>query len=106
MSELHSDRPYKCKVDIALPSSIYAKHLRDVLSVDGELGNKIVKSFSVVSTMEYGDDDDNVGYDDDDDVLRILRIEFAAVDAKMLRVAVSTTYDMITVALKCFQEFT
>ena len=73
MSELHSDRPYKCKVDIALPSSIYAKHLRDVLSVDGELGNKIVKSFSVVSTKEYGDDDDNVG-NGDDDVLRILRM--------------------------------
>ena len=72
MSE-HSDRPYKCKVDIALPSSIYAKHLRDVLSVDGELGNKIVKSFSVVSTKEYGDDDDNVG-NGDDDVLRILRM--------------------------------
>lgn len=70
MSELLSDRPYKCKVDIALPSSIYAKYLCDVLSVDGELGNKIVKSFSIVSTNEYHDDD-NVG---DDDVLRILRM--------------------------------
>ena len=43
------DRPYKCQVDIALPSNIYAQHLKDVLSVDGELGDKIVKSFSVES---------------------------------------------------------
>jgi len=28
-----------------------------------------------------------------------------ATDAKMLRVSMSTTYDMINVALKCFQEF-
>jgi hypothetical protein len=31
--------------------------------------------------------------------------DFEAADAKMLRVAVSTIYDMIIVALKCFQEF-
>lgn len=30
---------------------------------------------------------------------------FMATDAKMLRVSMSTTYDMINVALKCFQEF-
>ena len=30
---------------------------------------------------------------------------FEATDAKMLRVSMSTTYDMINVALKCFQEF-
>jgi hypothetical protein len=30
---------------------------------------------------------------------------FEATDAKMLRVSISTTYDMINVALKCFQEF-
>lgn len=68
MSE-YSDRPYKCKVDIALPSSLYARHLLDVLSVDGELGNKIVKSFSIVSTKERDDEGD-----DDDDALRVLRM--------------------------------
>ena len=31
--------------------------------------------------------------------------KYEAVDAKMLRVSISTTYDMINVALKCFQEF-
>mmetsp|Transcript_4108 Transcript_4108/g.9219 ORF Transcript_4108/g.9219 Transcript_4108/m.9219 type:complete len:83 (-) Transcript_4108:153-401(-) len=31
--------------------------------------------------------------------------QFEATDAKMLRVSMSTTYDMINVALKCFQEF-
>ena len=48
------DRPYKCKVDIALPSPVYAQHIKDVISVDGELGNKIVKSFSIVEYDEGG----------------------------------------------------
>lgn len=52
MSDESIDRPYKCKVDLALPSPIYAQHLKDALSVDGELGNKIVKSFSVVSVSD------------------------------------------------------
>jgi hypothetical protein len=50
--EVIIDRAYKCKVDLALPSPIYAQYLKDVLSVDGELGNKITKSFSIVSVSE------------------------------------------------------
>ena len=50
MSEI--DRPYTCKVDLALPSHTHAQHLKDVLSVDGELGNKIIKTFSVVSVTQ------------------------------------------------------
>jgi hypothetical protein len=30
---------------------------------------------------------------------------FAATEAKMLRVSVSSFYDFLTVALKCYQEF-
>ena len=65
------DRPYTCRVDLALPSSIYANHLKDVLSVDGELGNKIVKSFSVVgvSSEEHGGQNQN-----EEKELRVLRM--------------------------------
>ncbi|KAL3788089.1 hypothetical protein HJC23_008151 [Cyclotella cryptica] len=96
------DRSYTCRVDLALPSTSHAQLLQDVLSVDGELGNKIAKSFAIVavSSDEHEVQDSNEGTD-----MRVLRIDFEAADAKMLRVAVSTMYDMIIVALKCFQEF-
>lgn len=65
------DRPYKCKVDLALPTPIYAHHLRDALSVDGELGNKIVKSFSIVSVLEEKHAMDATNNGDDMRVLRM-----------------------------------
>ena len=42
-------RPYKCTVQLALPSNQYAQHLKDVISVDQEISNKVVKTFSIVS---------------------------------------------------------
>ncbi|KAL3773127.1 hypothetical protein ACHAW5_008000 [Stephanodiscus triporus] len=102
-------RPYKCTARIALPQP-YAEHLKDVISVDREISDKVVKSFSILG--HDGNDDDNdrgvVGDDDDgsgNDTMRVLQIIFEATDAKMLRVSISTTYDMINVALRCFQEF-
>mmetsp|Transcript_12573 Transcript_12573/g.30695 ORF Transcript_12573/g.30695 Transcript_12573/m.30695 type:complete len:125 (-) Transcript_12573:1443-1817(-) len=115
-------RPYKCTVHIALPSNRYAHHLKDVVSVDQEISDKVVKSFSVGrvasapaaadaatdhgTTAEDGivQDDDDCGGDGGGD-MRVLQIKFEATDAKMLRVSMSTTYDTINVALKCFQEF-
>ena len=41
-------RPYKCTVQLALPSNQYAQHLKDVISVDKEISDKVVKSFSIV----------------------------------------------------------
>lgn len=53
------NRPYKCTVHIALPSNQYAQHLKDVMSVDQEISNKVVKSFAVVHTSpEITDDGD------------------------------------------------
>ena len=45
-------RPYKCTVHIALPSNQYAQHLKDVISVDQEISNKVVKSFAIVSASD------------------------------------------------------
>ena len=63
-------RPYKCTVHMALPSNIYAQHLKDVISVDQEISNKVVKSFTIVNINDgiiIGSHDDDDDDDDDDD---------------------------------------
>ena len=55
MADDNTDRPYKCKVQIALPSKQYANHLKDVVSVDKEISNKVVKSFEVVRATASDD---------------------------------------------------
>lgn len=65
-------RAYKCKVDLALPSPIYAQYLKEVLSVDGELGNKITKSFSIVSVSEV--EGHSLQDADSGEEMRILRV--------------------------------
>jgi len=47
------------------------------------------------------DDDD----DEMDDPRGVLRVNIQATEAKMLRVSISSFYDMLTVFLKCQQEF-
>jgi len=49
-------RPYKCTIHIALPSNQYAQHLKDVISVDQEISNKVVKSFAIVSASDINSD--------------------------------------------------
>lgn len=67
------DRPYKCLVDLSLPAPIYAQHLKDVLSVDGELGNKIVKNFSIVGVQSDLNNSEQQHVKAGDD-LRVLRM--------------------------------
>lgn len=50
-------RPYKCVVDVAFDSPTQAKHAMDVLSVDGELGEKVVKNFALVLSEVVSEDD-------------------------------------------------
>ena len=45
-------RPYKCTIHIALPSNQYAQHLKDVISVDQEISNKVIKSFAIVNASD------------------------------------------------------
>ena len=61
-------RPYKCTVQLALPSAQYTRHLRDVISVDKEISNKVVKSFSIERALPAND-----GSNDGDD-MRVLRM--------------------------------
>ena len=73
-------RPYKSTVNIALPSIQYAQHLKDVVSVDEEVSNKVVKSFSIVTPQEVDGSDDDRGNDaivrdaEDDNTRRVLRM--------------------------------
>jgi len=60
-SDDNIQRPYKCTIHIALPSNQYAQHLKDVISVDQEISNKVVKSFAIVNASSHidGRHDDN-----------------------------------------------
>ena len=76
------DRPYKCTVHLALPSTVYAQHLKDIMSVDQEISNKVVKSFAVVRAADVvvagsgGDDDaaQNSNNKECDDTRRVLQM--------------------------------
>lgn len=75
---MNNKRPYKCTARIALPSHLYAEHLKDVISVDQEISDKVVKSFLIVS-HDCSDVDDHrvvVGGDDDGfgDNMRVLEM--------------------------------
>ena len=59
-------RPYKCTIHISLPSNQYAQYLKDGISVDTEISNKVVKSFSIVSAQEVQVDGDKVVGDNND----------------------------------------
>uniref|UniRef100_A0A7S2SBC7 Uncharacterized protein n=1 Tax=Eucampia antarctica TaxID=49252 RepID=A0A7S2SBC7_9STRA len=87
-------RQYKCDIDIALPSTAHAYRAKDVLSVDQEIGDKAIKTFRILSRSIEGGCDTNM-----------LRVHFEATEAKILRVSISSFYDMLNVFLKCYQEF-
>ena len=81
-SDNNIQRPYKCTIHISLPSNQYAQHLKDVLSVDQEISNKVVKSFAIVSASSdidgrHKSDDrmdivsDNFNSSDDTNVLQM-----------------------------------
>ena len=71
-------RPYKCTIHIALPSNQYAQHLKDVISVDREISNKVVKSFAIVSASDINSDDnrEDIVLDDcnGDDEMNVLQM--------------------------------
>jgi tRNA threonylcarbamoyladenosine modification (KEOPS) complex Pcc1 subunit len=82
-----SEHPYSCDIEIALRSPQQAADVRKILEVDREIGDRVMKSFR---------------HDDD---CAILSVSFRAVDAKSLRVSVSSFYEYLVVCLKCYHEF-
>jgi hypothetical protein len=86
-------RPYKATLQISFPFPAHAAMAMKTLSVDEEIsGDKVAKTFS----LEQGDGEEEAC---------VLCAHIEASEAKLLRVSVSSFYDMLTVSLKCFQEF-
>mmetsp|Transcript_31075 Transcript_31075/g.46328 ORF Transcript_31075/g.46328 Transcript_31075/m.46328 type:complete len:102 (-) Transcript_31075:572-877(-) len=94
-SNITTDKTYKCEIDITFPSSKIASQIRDVINVDDEIGDKVIRTLSVVSSSS----NDTTGESN------ALRVNFQATEARLLRVSISTFYDVLNVSLKCFQEF-
>ena len=68
-------RPYKCTIHISLPSNQYAQYLKDVISVDTEISNKVAKSFSIVSASQIdGEEVGSTDHDCDESELNVLQM--------------------------------
>lgn len=77
---------HHCHIDLHFPTPAKAQLVKNVLEIDDELQpTKIRKTFAVDGTA--------------------LDVLLVSCDPKVLRVAVSSFYDMLTVALKTLQEF-
>ncbi|CAB9523156.1 Transcription factor Pcc1 [Seminavis robusta] len=81
--------PYAARIDLTFPDNELAEKAIQVLQVDKEPGDRVVKAFSIVQ----------------EESVAVLRVELKATEAKMLRVAVSSFYDFVQVVLKTMQEF-
>jgi tRNA threonylcarbamoyladenosine modification (KEOPS) complex Pcc1 subunit len=82
-------QPYgnRCEIDIDLPSPRHASDLARILSVDRQLGSggRVTQTFTAMDGR--------------------LHVTISAETTKLLRVVVSSFYDHLQVALKCYQEF-
>lgn len=94
--------PYQCEVELRFPSNHVAQMAKDVLSVDEEVGDKTWKTFSICSSLTHSADDKGSDLSED---MSVLKIHFYGTEAKSLRVSISSFYDLLTVFLKCQQEF-
>ena len=77
--------PYCCVIEITLPSAQIADQIRRILQVDKEIGDRAVKTYSVLNNC--------------------LQVSVRAETAKLLRVVVSSFYEYLQVSLKAYQEF-
>lgn len=42
-------KDYQCQIDILFPTATQALHAKEVLEVDGEIGDQIMKTFQVIA---------------------------------------------------------
>ena len=49
-------RPYSCEIDISFPTAISAQQAKEVLQVDTELVDTVVKTFSLIRHSEATSD--------------------------------------------------
>ena len=97
--EVDDEKPYDCTVRLRFPSEHLAKVAMNSLSADKELrGNKVAR------TMVVTDEDGN-----SDEASRgkryILQATFRARELRLLRVCVSSFYDMTSIIVRTQLEF-
>jgi tRNA threonylcarbamoyladenosine modification (KEOPS) complex Pcc1 subunit len=81
-----ANKPYQCTLRIKLQNERHAMIIKDCMEVDEELQPlKVSKQFTIT---------DNT-----------LTLEIAATELRMLRVALSSFFDMVTVSVKTILEF-
>ena len=79
--------PYRCEITVHLPTAEMAADVQRILSVDREIGDRVVKE------LQLAEEDAAV------------HVSFRATEARLLRVSVSSFYEYLIVCLKCYQEF-
>jgi hypothetical protein len=41
---MSADKEYKCSIEIKFPTDLHAQHAMEVLSVDQEIGDRVIKT--------------------------------------------------------------
>ena len=86
MDAVVANKPYQCTLRINLPNERHAMIIKDCMEVDEELQPlKVSKQFTIAGST--------------------LILEIAATEVRMLRVALSSFFDMVTVSVKTLLEF-
>ena len=86
MEVVAANKPYQCTLRIHLQNERHAMIIKDCMEVDEELQPlKVSKQFTITGS--------------------ILTLDIAATEVRMLRVALSSFFDMVTVSVKTLLEF-
>jgi Transcription factor Pcc1 len=101
---LYEERSYQCSIEFILPSRRHALQIKQILQVDREISYQdVYKLFTIVENptakMDHSSQNLNTT------CTAVLKVSFYSTQAKLLRVSVSSFYDYLIVALKCYQEF-
>jgi len=91
---------HACEIEVIFPTDLQAEQALQILQVDKEPTPRVSKSFQLVKE-EAPKDTKTRG----NDMVYKLKVRFESKELKMVRVAVSSFYDYLTVVLKTFQEF-
>ena len=86
MTDVVANKPYQCTLRILLQNERQAMIIKDCMEVDEELQPlKVSKQFTITG--------------------HTLTLEIAATEIRLLRVALSSFFDMVTVSVKTLLEF-
>lgn len=91
---------HACEIEVIFATDLQAEQALQILQVDKEPTDRVSKSFQLVK--EKAEKDAKTG---DAVTISKLKVRFESKELKMIRVAVSSFYDYLSVVLKTFQEF-